>query len=211
MPNWLHPDLLRLMIALLVGAIVGAEREYRSKSAGLRTMIMVSLGSCIFAILSQQIGYANPDRLAANVVTGIGFLGAGVIFKSDDKVSGITTATAIWVVAALGMAAGFGHILLAISSTIITILVLVFLIKVQNKIDKLNHVRQYRIVCDYKRGSLLHYENIFRQFKLKPERGKQTKTLTETTGEWMVHGKYKNHEKLIQSLLNDKEIIEFDF
>ena len=211
MPNWLNPDLQRLMIALLIGAIVGAEREYRSKSAGLRTMIMVSLGSCIFAILSQQIGYANPDRLAANVVTGIGFLGAGVIFKSDDKVSGITTATAIWVVAALGMAAGFGHILLAISGTIITILVLVFLIKVQNKIDQLNHLRQYRIVCDYRQGTLFRYEGIFREYKLKSQRGKQTKTPTETTGEWMVRGKYKNHEKLIQRLLNDKEIIEFDF
>ena len=211
MLNWLHPDLQRLMVALLIGGIVGAEREYRSKSAGLRTMIMVSLGSCIFAILSQQIGYANPDRLAANIVTGIGFLGAGVIFKTDDKVAGITTATTIWVVAALGMATGFGHMLLAISSTIITILVLVFLIKLQNKIDKLNHLRQYRIVCDYKQEILLHYENIFRQFKLEPERGKQTKTRTETTGEWMVRGKYKNHEKLIQCLLNDKEIIEFDF
>jgi putative Mg2+ transporter-C (MgtC) family protein len=211
MPNWLNPDLQRLMIALLIGAMVGAEREYRSKSAGLRTMIMVSIGSCVFAILSQQIGYANPDRLAANVVTGIGFLGAGVIFKTDDKVSGITTATAIWVVAALGMAAGFGHILLAIFGTLITILVLVFLIKLQNKIDKLNHSRQYRIVCDYKQETLFHYENIFRQYKLKSQRGKQTKTPTEATGEWMVYGKFKNHEKLIQRLLNDKEIIEFDF
>ena len=109
------------------------------------------------------------------------------------------------------MAAGFGHILLAISGTIITILVLVFLIKLQNKIDNYNHLRQYRIVCDYKQEILLHYENIFKQFNLKPERGRQTKTRTETTGEWMVRGKYKNHEKLIQCLLNDKEIIEFDF
>lgn len=211
MSSWFNSDLQRLIVALFIGAIIGAEREYRSKSAGLRTMIMVSLGSCIFAILSQQIGYANPDRLAANIVTGIGFLGAGVIFKTDDKVSGITTATAIWVVAALGMAAGFGHILLASFGIIITILVLVFLIKLQNKIDKINHLRQYRIVCNYKQEALLHYENIFKQFKLRPQRGRQTITPTETTGEWMVNGNYKNHERLIQYLLKDKEIIELDF
>ena len=86
-------EMYRLLLALLIGAVIGAEREYRSKSAGLRTMIMVSVSSCLFTMLSIKIGVDNPDRLAANVLTGLGFLGAGVIFKDENRISGITTAT----------------------------------------------------------------------------------------------------------------------
>lgn len=74
-------EIYQLLLALMIGAIIGTEREYRSKSAGLRTMIMVSLASCLFTMLSLRIGVENPDRLAANILTGLGFLGAGVILK----------------------------------------------------------------------------------------------------------------------------------
>ena len=106
-------EIYQLLLALLIGAIIGTEREYRSKSAGLRTMIMVSLASCLFTMLSLRIGVENPDRLAANILTGLGFLGAGVIFKDDNRISGITTATTIWMVAALGMAVGAGYVFLS--------------------------------------------------------------------------------------------------
>ena len=108
-----YSDLIYLLIALAIGAVIGAEREYRSKSAGLRTMIIVSLSSCLFTILSLKIGVENPDRLAANILTGLGFLGAGVIFKEENRISGITTATTIWMTAALGMAVGAGYVCLA--------------------------------------------------------------------------------------------------
>ena len=76
-------DIKHILVALLIGVLIGAEREYRSKSAGLRSMILVSLGSCLFTILSVRIGYpASTDRIAANIITGIGFIGGGVIFKS---------------------------------------------------------------------------------------------------------------------------------
>lgn len=89
------PDLYRLLIALGIGAIIGAERQYRSKSAGLRTMIMVSRSSCLFTILSLKIGIDSQDRIAANILTGLGFVGAGGIFKDGNRISGITTATTI--------------------------------------------------------------------------------------------------------------------
>ena len=79
-------EVYQLLLALMIGAIIGTEREYRSKSAGLRTMIMVSLASCLFTMLSLRIGVENPDRLAANILTGLGFLGAGVIFKDDNRI-----------------------------------------------------------------------------------------------------------------------------
>lgn len=211
MPIWINTDLGHLILALIVGALIGAEREYRSKSAGLRTMIMVSLGSCIFTTLSLKIGTANPDRLAANIITGIGFLGAGVIFKTDDKVTGITTATTIWIVAALGMACGSGHLLLAFSGTVVAFLVLIFLVKLQMFIERQNQMRNYKIVCDFKEETLVRYEKLFKEYHLKAERGRQSKTDNIIIGHWIVQGKIENHEKVIQALLLDQEIKEFDF
>jgi putative Mg2+ transporter-C (MgtC) family protein len=100
----------RLFLAVIVGGLIGAEREYRSKSAGFRTLTLICLGAAIFTILSQLIGVEHaPERIASNVVVGIGFVGAGVIFRgepSHSKVNGITTAAMIWVTAALGMGIG---------------------------------------------------------------------------------------------------------
>src|SRR5688572_9403802 len=100
---------IRLVVSFLIGTIIGFEREYHSKAAGLRTMIMICLGSTIFTELSLSIGLTSPDRIASNIITGIGFLGAGVIFKDGLTISGITTATTIWICAALGMAVGAGE------------------------------------------------------------------------------------------------------
>src|ERR1043165_4741629 len=120
--------LLRLVIAIALGAIVGTEREYRSKSAGFRTMILISLGACLLTMLSIAIGAPNsPDRIASNIATGIGFLGAGVIFRSDNRVTGITTAATIWAVAAIGVAVGAGHTRLAVCSSLLIVAVLAIL------------------------------------------------------------------------------------
>src|SRR5271154_5080290 len=100
-------DLLKLFISLIIGSVIGAEREYRSKSAGFRTIILITLGSTLFTIFSIQIGSPNsPDRIASNIVQGIGFLGAGIIFREGSRVNGITTAATIWIAAALGMGVG---------------------------------------------------------------------------------------------------------
>jgi putative Mg2+ transporter-C (MgtC) family protein len=99
--------LYQLLISFGIGTAIGFEREYRSKVAGLRTMIMICLGSTIFTQISIRLGGPeNPDRIAAAIVSGIGFLGAGVIFKDGLTITGITTATTIWISAALGMAVG---------------------------------------------------------------------------------------------------------
>lgn len=94
---------LRISLAFGLGAIIGIEREYLNKAAGLRTLILISLGSCMFTIFSILIAERTPDRIASNIVTGIGLLAAGVIFKEDTRVKGLTTAASIWVTAAIGM------------------------------------------------------------------------------------------------------------
>ncbi len=208
----LSDDIVRILIALAIGAIIGLEREYRSKSAGLRTMILVSLGSCLFTLLSMRIGYpSSPDRIASNIITGIGFLGAGVIFKEENRVTGITTATTIWMVAALGMAIGAGHFQAAFVGVAAVIVVLVMLAPMQGIIEKLNRTRHYRIMCPFHHETLKKYEDLFKKYKLKSTRGTQTKTGDMFIGNWIVHGPDKRHERIIKHLLHDPDLKEFDF
>jgi len=120
---------LRLLLAAGLGAAIGIERETRQKPAGLRTNILIALGSALFTMLSIEIGNAGatPDRIAAQLVTGMGFLGGGAILRSGRNVHGMTTAATIWVNAAIGMAVGAGQFVMAIMATLITLIVLAVL------------------------------------------------------------------------------------
>ena len=123
--------MLRLALAAGLGAAIGVERELRQKAAGLRTNMLIALGSSLFTVVSIEIArrYAGgtPDRVAAQIVTGIGFLGGGAILRSGTNVRGMTTAATIWVNAAVGMAAGAGAYGLAVVATVITLVVLAVL------------------------------------------------------------------------------------
>jgi putative Mg2+ transporter-C (MgtC) family protein len=143
---------IKLSLAVLFGAIIGFEREYSSKAAGFRTITMISLGSCLFTMLSLKIGsLQSHDHIAANIITGIGFIGAGVIFKDGFNVSGLTTASTIWVSAAMGMALGIGEYVIAGFTLGLSIVVLAMFEKVQDMIEQFHQVRTYRInfVNDY--------------------------------------------------------------
>jgi putative Mg2+ transporter-C (MgtC) family protein len=117
---------LRLLLATLCGAGVGSQREHANKAAGLRTHILVALGSALFTVVSMD-GFgdkADPSRVAAQIVVGIGFLGAGAILHTQATVSGLTTAASIWVTAAIGLAAGVGMYFLTIVTTVLVLAVL---------------------------------------------------------------------------------------
>ena len=119
----------RLLLAAGLGAVLGVEREYRRKPAGLRTNILIAIGSCLLTILSLEMtkGVADTSRVAGQIVTGIGFLGGGAILRNRDTVHGMTTAATIWVNAAIGIAAGTGQYALASATTVLTLVVLVLL------------------------------------------------------------------------------------
>lgn len=134
----------QVSFAFVVGAIIGIEREFRSKPAGFRTMILICVGSCLYTIISKE-NVVSTDRIASNIVTGIGFIGAGVIFKEGISVNGLTTAALIWVTAALGMAIGYHNYPLAIVVSIIVVITLFVLEPVQRFINKLHRVKDYRI------------------------------------------------------------------
>ena len=129
---------LRLLLSAALGAVIGLEREYRRKPAGLRTNILIAIGSCLFTILSLTLTAGTPDqsRVAGQIVTGIGFLGGGAILRNRDTVHGMTTAATIWVNAAIGVAAGTGQYLLAISTVALTLVVLVVLPPVEIYFEK---------------------------------------------------------------------------
>jgi putative Mg2+ transporter-C (MgtC) family protein len=137
-PTTLSEAFLRLALAAALGGAIGLEREYRHKPAGLRTNMLIALGSALFSILSVEVGAAagSPDRIAAQVVTGIGFLGAGAILRSGENVHGLTTAATIWVNAAIGMAAGLGSYTVATVAAAITLVVLALLPAMENMVEK---------------------------------------------------------------------------
>jgi putative Mg2+ transporter-C (MgtC) family protein len=116
-------------MAAALGGVMGLEREFRHKPAGLRTQILIAVGSALFTIMSLEIGAAggSSDRIAAQIVTGVGFLGGGAIIRGRMSVHGMTTAATIWVNAAVGVAAGAGRFAIATTATVITLIVLALL------------------------------------------------------------------------------------
>lgn len=111
---------LRAVIAALLGAFIGWEREQHGREAGIRTYAAVSLGACVFGLVSAHVtGATDPTRLAAGVVTGVGFLGAGVILREQGRVAGLTTAATIWATASVGLAIAYGMYLLGTLATLI--------------------------------------------------------------------------------------------
>jgi putative Mg2+ transporter-C (MgtC) family protein len=133
--NW--PDVVSLLVATVLGGAIGLERELRGKPAGLRTNILICLGSCIFTIISTSLSAgSDPGRIAAQIVTGIGFLGAGAIIHSGIGIHGLTTAAGIWVVASIGMACGAGMYFLAVSAALLTLIVLLLLPPFEKKFRK---------------------------------------------------------------------------
>ncbi len=120
----------RLLISALLGGLIGVERETRAQAAGFRTHVLVCMGAAMFTLISVSLmgsasTTADLSRIAAGVVTGIGFLAAGSIFRDRNRVRGLTTAADIWVLAAIGMAVGFGYYFLAVTATIISLLILI--------------------------------------------------------------------------------------
>jgi putative Mg2+ transporter-C (MgtC) family protein len=127
----------RLLLAGAIGGLLGAERELRHKPAGFRTNILIGLGCAVFTILSISLSSTSPDRIASNIVTGVGFLGAGAIMRDQSGgVHGITTAATAWVNASLGTAAGAGHYTLAMIGGAITLAVLAILGPIEAAIEK---------------------------------------------------------------------------
>lgn len=209
----LTPDiLLKIGLAILLGGIIGAEREFRDKTAGFRTMILICTGSTLFTIFSHLLAVnSDPNRIAANIVTGIGFLGAGAILRDGSRITGLTTASAIWLTAAVGMGVGGGYYLLSVSATLAILVVLWIFPNVEAWIDNLRHLRAYRITCTLDLETYQRLDDLFREHRLRVYSRKRAKSNGRMLCTWHVSGRPQNHEQLIEKLLMDDTVSEMHF
>lgn len=132
-------DVLGIILAVVFGAAIGLEREISGKAAGLRTNVLICLGAAVFTIISKQMGSGQQDsltRIAAQIVTGVGFLGAGAVIRDRGGIQGLTTAATIWLVASIGMACGARLYLLAVISTLVAVAVLIGLRQLEKPVER---------------------------------------------------------------------------
>lgn len=131
--------ILRLVIAAILGGLLGFEREQKGKAAGLKTHMLVALGSALFVLIPQQVGVSDADltRVLQGLVAGIGFLGAGTIIKGngEEQITGLTTAAGVWLTAAIGVAAGMGREATALLSTVLALLILYSVPKLMQRFE----------------------------------------------------------------------------
>jgi putative Mg2+ transporter-C (MgtC) family protein len=211
MQNFYSQDLLSLLIALALGAVIGLERELSDKAAGLRTNILICMGSALFTLVSLRIFDVKDAHVVAQIVTGIGFLGAGAIMREGEHVTGLTTAAMIWVVAAIGMAVGFQMHFLAMSATAIVLFVQVFFPHLDAWIDDLRQRHTFRITSDLDEDGLEEVKTIFRNADVKVLRRKLMKKGGLFYTEWYVSGPRMEQKNVVKKLLDNKHVRELTY
>jgi len=201
-----NQDLIRVAIAIVCGAVLGFERQYKNKTAGFRTIILICLGSALFTMVAQQTG----QLVNINIVTGIGFIGAGVIFKDNYSVNGLTTAAVIWISAAIGMAAGSGNYTLALITTVLTLLILIVFHILEDYIDKIHHEKILFVVFDStEHDDLVMLEDMISKLDLKSNRRFVSKKDGCLQATIVVTGHKKHINKLDEKLLKMPQVKAF--
>jgi len=206
-PEYEH--IIQILASLAAGAILGLEREYHSKPAGFRTMILICVSSCLFSILSTTM--PSGDRIASNIITGIGFIGAGVVFKEGATVRGITSAAIIWMAAAIGMCIGFQHYLLAAFVVFLVLLVMIALFKFEKVFDTLYQRKVYEIhfiSVDYSIEALEKEMKGLEIHFVRNRIGKQNNVVNVEYN--VVVSPQKNREKIDNFLINNTHIKGFE-
>jgi putative Mg2+ transporter-C (MgtC) family protein len=201
--------MIRLLTALLIGGVVGLEREFKGKPAGIRTNILMCVGSCLFMIISIEIArtagrVADPGRIAAQVVTGVGFLCAGTIMRSRFTISGLTTAATIWVLSALGLAIGAGYIILAVAGAAIITLTLIAVRFLEAGIHRFHSTHIVHLVLDDRQEMVPAVLREFTKLKISNE----VHDIKLTDGTWHVIIEYDTSRKMNITLLKELSGIE---
>ncbi len=202
-------QVIQIFAALVAGSILGLEREYHNKTAGFRTMILICVSSCLFTILSVSL--SDGDRIASNIVTGIGFIGAGVVFKEGANVRGITSAAIIWMAAAIGMSIGLKHYALAALVVSIVLVILIVLTKFERIIENLHQIKTYEVQFRSAEYSLEELENELKSLKIRFTRLKTGKQNNIVRVEYnIVFSPKKNRERIDNFFINNNKITGFD-
>lgn len=204
-------DMLRIFISLAIGSIIGMEREYRSKPAGFRTLILIAVGSTLFTMMSLKIGGANNgDRIASYILVGVGFIGSGVIFKEGLKITGLTTASTIWITAALGMAIGAGYFLLALLVMFLAFIVLEIFSQFEHLLDRLNASKVFLISFKADEQVMLLLEKDMKKICPKMYRSAMKRKEDVLTCVYRIQGGTKKFKDLQEYLMRSDYVIGFE-
>lgn len=206
----LNGDAGKIVISMVLGTAVGLERELSDKPAGLKTNVLICLGSTIFTMLSVRLAGdgADPARVTAQIVSGIGFLGAGAIMREGEHVTGLTTAAIIWVVAAIGMGVGLGFHSVAGLATLGTLAVQVGLSRLDSVVDNLRQRLTYRIVTPADQESIESVASVLDACQIRVVRRKVTKHGRLYHSEWLTYGPPVRQAAAARGLMAAEKVIE---
>lgn len=199
--------LLKLLLSILAGGLIGFEREYRGKTAGLRTIIFISLGATAFTMLSFEFGpNADSARVASSIVSGIGFLGAGAILRGEGQVTGLTTAATIWLAAAVGMGIGNGAYLVSGVAVALAMVILWIFPLFENRMERQRDVRRYEISIQQTELIRPNIEQLFKEAGLDIQISQHGKDAN--VANWVIEAKgpQATHQRLLHRLIADEQV-----
>jgi len=205
--------IIRILASLILGGAIGLERQYHDKPAGFATNTLICAGSAVFALLSIASAFnygGDPARIAAQIVAGVGFLGAGSILREGNKISGLTTAAGIWIVAAVGMAAGYGEYLIAGIATVSVLILQLFLRQLMNSF---NYVRLYdslTIKCEPSTAIVEQINTVLKKHKAEVLKEDLFKEDGMFVIKLIVNMSKKSFSETFKELISIKEIKSLD-
>ena len=201
---------LQLLMAVLVGGLIGSEREFRH-AMGLRTLMLVCLGATMFTIYSDHfaLGEGDPRRIAAAVVSGVGFLGAGVILREQGRILGLTTAASVWIVAALGMGIGIGMYAFVSAGTVLVFAILWGIPRLK-ALSNARTTRTYQATCLMDEPKYDELTAMFGAAKLTVNDQTVSKRNDRMVCTWQAYGHPRGHDQVMNSFLAEPTVVEFD-
>ncbi len=196
---------MRLVVALLIGGAIGLEREFKGKPAGMRTNMLICVGSCLLMILSIEIArsaarVADPGRIASQVVAGIGFLGAGTIMRSRFHIAGLTTAATIWALSAIGLAVGAGYLLLSVIVAFIITITLVFIGYIESRLDMKRSYHVVQVSLERGEGVIREVMVLFTAMKLSSDALEITRSGDVWHATFEYAASHDRHRELVEKL-----------
>ena len=207
-------DLIKLLLALVLGGVIGWERELYDKPAGFRTNTLICVGSTLFTIFSLKIGTipgTDSARIAAQIVSGIGFLGAGAIIRRGEAVLGLTTAATIWFVASIGMGVGAGYYVTSSVGTALALAILVLFRKFESLLDRFHTTRTYHVILSADDEAVRELSRALDSCGLRVLGNKQVKSDNRYFYEITLSGRKDQHNPLLENLLKSPTVKEVKY
>jgi putative Mg2+ transporter-C (MgtC) family protein len=214
--NFWNEDAFKVLVSAIFGAVIGLEREWSGKSAGFRTMMLVCIGSTLFTIVSFNMAKLGGNlndvtRIASNIATGIGFIGAGLIFRGGKEVHGLTTAATVWTTAAIGMSIGIGSYDVAIATAVVVWVTLVPLHYAESAFEAYIDNRDYEIRVRYTDEDLPSVHDFFEKAKVRITGIKTLKDGDDIILKWAIRTSRKHHDRAVAKMLHDKRVLSMTY